>query len=104
MIHRVDFAPHACWRRYENPLTFLTVPASLWQAMGSNRGTPNRLRYGQIIEILEKIGFLHRTTASERFEDRHIREVRGELPKEQAHQSDESLVIKNAVIVADRPA
>lgn len=43
-IHRIDFGPHARWRRYDDPLTFLRVPERVWHIMSSSRGLPNRRR------------------------------------------------------------
>lgn len=55
-IHRVDFGPHDCWRGYPDPLTFLRIPSPIWNAMGSNRGTPNRARHHEIRHALESAG------------------------------------------------
>lgn len=55
-VHRVDFGPHDCWERYADPLVFLRFPSRLWSAMGSNRGTPNRLRHHQFLDAFTAAG------------------------------------------------
>jgi hypothetical protein len=55
-VHRVDFGPHDCWTQYRDPLTFLRIPAWLWRATGSNRGTPNRQRYPAFVEAFAAAG------------------------------------------------
>lgn len=102
MIHRVDFAPHACWASYDNPLTFLSVPQPLWHAMGTQRGIPNRVRYGQVQQILDDIGFEHRTVEIGRFERHFINSIRPSLTARLKDETDESLEVQNAVIVARR--
>ncbi len=55
-VHRVDFGPHGCWRRYEDPLTFLHFAPPLWQAMSSNRGSPNRRRHHEFLAAFSAAG------------------------------------------------
>jgi hypothetical protein len=55
-VHRVDFGPHDCWRRYPDPLTFMRFSPRLWRAMGSNRGYPNRLRHPDVMRLLQEAG------------------------------------------------
>jgi len=52
MIHRVDYGPHGVWVSTSDPLSFLAVPNWLWAAIGSNRGYPNRVRHGQLVDFL----------------------------------------------------
>lgn len=54
-IHRVDFGPHF-WERYDDPLLFLRFPSVVWQAMGSNRGVPNRFRHHEFMEAWARAG------------------------------------------------
>lgn len=42
-MHAIDMGGHD-WDRFGDPFLFLRFPEWLWQAMGSNRGTPNRVR------------------------------------------------------------
>jgi SAM-dependent methyltransferase len=55
-IHRVDFGPHDCWTRYDDPLTFLRFAPWLWSAMGCNRGYPNRVRHHELWRALKQVG------------------------------------------------
>lgn len=55
-IHRVDFGPHDCWTRYDDPLTFLRFSPRLWSAMGSNRGYPNRIRHHEFLRAFAEAG------------------------------------------------
>ena len=55
-VHRVDFGPHDCWRRYEDPMTFLRFSPTLWRAMSSHRGSPNRRRHHEFLAALAASG------------------------------------------------
>jgi len=57
-VHRVDFGPHDCWRRYQDPLTFLQFAPALWQSMSSNRGSPNRRRHHEFLAALSASGLV----------------------------------------------
>lgn len=57
-VHRVDFGPHDCWLRYEDPLTFLRFPPTLWRAMSSHRGSPNRRRHHEFVAALSASGLV----------------------------------------------
>ncbi len=100
MVHRVDFGPHGCWLKYENPLTFLTVSQRMWNAMGSHRGLPNRKRHAEIIASLERCGFACESTAVQHFELSHVRALRSQLPLSQQALPDSDLSIRAAWIVA----
>lgn len=63
MLHRIDFGPHGCWLNYRNPLLFMTISEPIWQAMGSNRGMPNRVRRPEILSALSRQGFTNETLA-----------------------------------------
>jgi hypothetical protein len=56
MVHRVDYGPHDVWRSYPDS-TFLRIPEALWQAMGSNRGYPNRVRHEAVRTTIHHLGF-----------------------------------------------
>lgn len=57
-VHRVDFGPHGCWERYEDPLTFLRFPRWAWHAMGASRGVPNRHRHHEFMQAWEAAGLV----------------------------------------------
>lgn len=56
MIHRVDYGPHGVWLSASDPLSFLRVPGWLWNAIGSNRGYPNRTRHPELVRLLKEAG------------------------------------------------
>lgn len=104
MVHRVDFGPHGYWLRPPNPLEFLSVPRLLWHGMGSNRGTPNRVRFGEMMRSLERVGFHCTVVSSERLPFDTIQELRPRLAREFRGMTDEDLSYLNAIIIAERPA
>jgi hypothetical protein len=55
-IHVVDFSQHFDWSRYGDPFLFLSISDRAWRWMGSNRGLPNRVRYGEFIAALRASG------------------------------------------------
>jgi SAM-dependent methyltransferase len=60
MVHRVDYGPHGVWLTTKDPLAFLSVPEWLWDAIGSSRGYPNRVRHEEFVRLLQARG-LHVT-------------------------------------------
>jgi len=61
MIHEVDFRDHGIFSNHNlNPLTFLTVSDSLWKAMTSHIGAPNRKFIDSYIHLLEQYGYFFR--------------------------------------------
>jgi hypothetical protein len=66
-VHRVDFGPHGVWRAYQDPLTFLRIPESLWNAMGSARGIPNRRRACEVEAAFRAAGLSVTLTKVERY-------------------------------------
>lgn len=54
-IHVVDFSGHQ-WDRPSDPMLFRRFPKWLWNAMGSNRGFPNRVPYAAFRAMLEASG------------------------------------------------
>ena len=65
MVHRVDYGPHAYI--HKNPFMFLTISNKLWSLMGSNQGTPNRLRHSHILQTLKSCGFNNVDRITHRF-------------------------------------
>jgi SAM-dependent methyltransferase len=97
MVHRIDYSPHDVWRSYPNPLTFLTIPNGVWNAMGSARGTPNRLRHSQVITMMENAGFCTNSFIVDRFQPGDIREIeRILLPNSRKNIDD----VASAIVVA----
>jgi len=54
-LHVVDFGGHQ-WDRPEDPYLFLRFPVSVWRAMGSNRGFPNRIRFHEYLDAFAQSG------------------------------------------------
>jgi SAM-dependent methyltransferase len=98
MIHRVDYSPHALWRTYKNPLTFLTASKTIWSLMGSNRGYPNRKRHSQILSALCKSGFQNADRITGRFSIEDVRAIRPFLVDDFRELHNEDLQIADAEI------
>jgi SAM-dependent methyltransferase len=96
MIHRVDYSAHDIWRNYPNPLTFLTIPASLWQLMGSNRGYPNRIRHPEVLRHLADLGLNTTDRITRRTTKLQVDEIRPRLPDTLRCFSDDELAILSA--------
>lgn len=96
-IHRIDFGPHDCWRGYADPLTFLRLPDSVWHAMGSNRGTPNRLRLDEVRAAFERAGLRVRVAAQEFVPIGNVKV--NKLPGRLRRMPLESLATKTAILI-----
>jgi len=98
-IHRVDFGPHDCWCRYDDPMTFLRFPEWLWRLMGSHRGTPNRFRHHEFLEAFDRAGLTPRrpplTDAFDVVRPAHLARRFKEMPVE-------SLRVQSAIYVYGR--
>ena len=55
-VHVVDFSQHFDWSRYGDQFLFLSIPDRIWKWMGSHRGLPNRVRFGEFVEALHASG------------------------------------------------
>ena len=53
-LHVVDFSGHG-WNRQGDEMLFTRIPEWAWQAMGSNRGYPNRVAFPEFTNILESV-------------------------------------------------
>jgi SAM-dependent methyltransferase len=96
-VHRVDFGAHDCWTQYRDPLTFLRIPDWLWRATGSNRGTPNRLRYPAFVEAFAAAGL---AVATHDIEHARIENVDvGRLPSRLRRIPIEELAVCSATFV-----
>ncbi len=62
-VHVVDFSQHFDWSRYGDQFLFLSIPDRVWKWMGSHRGLPNRVRYGEFVEALRASGLQVHTVA-----------------------------------------
>lgn len=94
-MHRVDFGPHECWTRYDDPLTFLHFPPALWSAMGSNRGTSNRVRHHEFLAAFAEAGLRVKCAERDCFAEGSARIER--LPRRFRAMPTESLLTGSAV-------
>lgn len=89
-IHQVDLRSHGLHRR--NPLDFLTWPESLWRAMYSQKGVPNRWRVDRYRDILKSTSLaIERLEPIEQFDQCFISEIRPHLAKNFRAVSDDDL-------------
>jgi hypothetical protein len=89
-VHKVDLRSHGLHER--TPLDFLTWPATLWSAMYSAKGVPNRLRvdaYRRALEMTRLEVLL--LAPDQRYSQHEIDAVRERLPRQFAHLTDEDL-------------
>lgn len=56
-LHVIDFGGHE-WERFDDPFLFLKFPDSIWKWMGSARGLPNRIRFGEYKQAFEDAGLV----------------------------------------------
>lgn len=94
-VHRVDFGPHDCWRSYDDPLTFLRIPSPVWNAMGRNRGLPNRVRHHEFMRAWEGAGLAVECSDVTKFEPSDIKFDRVRPPYREA--SRDSLLVRDVV-------
>jgi hypothetical protein len=99
MIHRVDYGPHDIWQSYDNPLTFLTIPRSLWQLMSTNRGCPNRVRHAQLLSMLRSLGLKPLDRIGRRAAAADIDEAKPYLSPEFRAMSEDELAVLDAEVV-----
>jgi len=94
-LHRVDFGPHDVWSEYEDPMTFLRLPDSLWRLSGTNRGIPNRHRHHEFLRAFEVARLKVDVLVTEEFHDEAVDYDR--LAKRFRSMPRESLIVKTAI-------
>lgn len=102
-LHKVDYGPHDVWINRDNSLEWLTVPDTIWQMMGSNRGTPNRLRHVEVVGMLDNAGFEVHPEVSEEFSSADLHSIRAELAPRFRQMPDSALLVKTAVLLCRKP-
>lgn len=102
-IHMMQFGPMGCWHRYPNPLTYLTVNATLWNLTVSHRGGSNRIRCDQFEAMFARAGFHVTTHVQEKIARNHVDEIRPFLGDRFKAVPDESLEVAVAVFVCVKP-
>lgn len=103
-VHRVDFAAHGEWAKVTNPFDWLRVPRLLWWAMGSNRGTPNRLRFDEVKTAFSSAGFSVTCEILARYDESFVKKEMLRMPLHMRQRGAESLSIKQAVFRCVKPA
>ena len=103
-IHRVDFGAHGKWEEQTNPLEWLTVADGIWKLMGSKRGTPNRWRFHEVRDELNRAGFEVDAEESEFFDEGDLASIRPFLAPRIRAMPDTSLRVKTACFYCRRPA
>jgi SAM-dependent methyltransferase len=58
MLHKIDLSDQGMFREYGmNPLTFLTIPDSVYRLMAEGSGKPNRKKMSYYRNLLEALGY-----------------------------------------------
>jgi hypothetical protein len=102
-IHSIQFGPLGCWTRYRNPLTFLTVPQWVWPWTSSHRGSANRARYHEFIELFGGAGLNVETEILEEFGPAELEEARPHLDRRFGLAPSDSLRVRFAKFVCLKP-
>jgi SAM-dependent methyltransferase len=84
-VHYVDFGGHFWEKDPKDPLMFTRIPRWLWNAMGSNRGYPNRVPFPDYTSRLERAGLNVRLASTKPFpHDPSVQEAVYVLSEQQA--------------------
>jgi SAM-dependent methyltransferase len=102
-IHLMQFGATGCWRRYPNPLTFLTVNGMLWNLTASHRGASNRVRCDEFEALFARSGFHVTTHVLEEITRNHVDEIRPFLAGRFKAVPAESLEVAVAVFACVKP-
>lgn len=102
MLHDVDLRSH---QRFEkHPLHFLEYSPSLWRAMTSNTGEPNRCRLPAYLAILQHLGFEDvQVRVTQRFDEDLVTRVRPRLAAAFRDLSPEDLGVAVFIVTARAP-
>jgi len=58
LIHKIDLSDYGMFRKQGmHPLTFLTIPESIYRRMASDSGLPNRKRLSYYISKMNELGY-----------------------------------------------
>ena len=75
-IHEVDLAGHGEFDAPFHPLDFLRFSPRLWHLMNSNRGAPNRVRFGEYMNILSEMNLEVVKLAKDQIPEEEVEKVR----------------------------
>ncbi|HJO22429.1 MAG TPA: methyltransferase domain-containing protein [Myxococcota bacterium] len=101
-VHRVDFTAHDVWAARGDPFEWLTVSDGIWRLTGSHRGSPNRYRYHEVREAVERGGFLIEVDLVEAYPLDLIRSARPRLARRFRGMPVESLAVRTALFVCEK--
>ncbi len=129
MLHKIDLSDQGMFREYGmNPLTFLTIPDSVYRLMAEGSGKPNRKKMSYYRDLLENLGYdvkilvtdiigrggrgdlsphKERIRLNEDYTDETlslVREVRPKLSASFREMPDEELLVDGIFVVARKPA
>jgi hypothetical protein len=102
-VHLVQFGPVGCWTEYPNPLTFLTVPESVWKWTSSHRGSANRVRFHEFLSHFVEAGLRVETEVLEEFTTKELDEALPFIAERFARAPRESLRVRLAKFVCRKP-
>lgn len=102
-LHTVQFGPVGRWTRYRNPLTFLTVPQWIWPWTSSHRGSANRARHHEFLDVFKKAGLVVETKVLEEFGSAELEEARPHLDRRFALAPPDSLRVRFGKFVCRKP-
>lgn len=126
MIHKIDFRDHGMFSNNGmHPLTFLTIPDSIYRFMTIYSGSPNRKLISYYKMILKKLGFdykilitsvLNRGKELKPYKEmielnkdffekdiKFINKIRNKLSKSYYNMSNEDLLTTGIYIIAKKP-
>lgn len=126
MLHKIDLSDYGIFTDGGmHPLTFLTIPQSVYRLMAADSGIPNRKLIGYYREQMRKLGYdakllitdtvghgphVPHKEASELNELDFrtalpvINEIRSRLSREYQQMTDEELMVRGVFLVARKPA
>jgi SAM-dependent methyltransferase len=126
MLHKIDLSDYGIFTEGGmHPLTFLTIPQSVYRLMATDSGIPNRKLIGYYREQMHKLGYdanllitdtvghgphVPHKEASELDELDFrtalpvINEIRSRLAREYRLMTDEELMVRGVFLVARKPA
>ncbi|MCU1266087.1 MAG: Methyltransferase type 12 [Acidobacteria bacterium] len=126
MLHKIDLSDYGIFTDGGmHPLTFLTIPHSVYRLMATDSGIPNRKLIGYYREHMHKLGYDTRLLITDTvghgphvphkeiaeldqvfFQTAQpvISEIRPKLSREYRQMTDEELMVRGVFLVARKPA
>ncbi|MBN2372451.1 class I SAM-dependent methyltransferase [bacterium] len=99
-IHEVDLAGHGEFDDPYHPLDFLRFSPFVWRLMNSNRGAPNRVRFGEYMTIMKEMNFKTVKLIKNKIHDEEVEKVKPFLFHEFNKLNVEELSVTGFFIVA----